>query len=291
MQPHCAVYVPPCLPLLRSGPAPVCHRGPAEGWAGSLMLSCLLASPSFAVGPPLSATEFRLESVPELKYDASGPTPKVRERFLCKSRQGVSQGFSRGFLSRCLRVFLTQGQKACILRRHAALLCLWLPSSEPAPPPTQGEICIRGPMLFPSYCLPIQLETHQSAFVFHHDRARSASAAPCCLLAAAAACWAPCSSLTALQTNPCQQGEICIRGPMLFAGYYKDEERTKAELDEDGFFHTGGAFWPTVRGRLLVASLRAASCCKGEERTGRACMMLRLPHWCVSQRRRQQRGE
>lgn len=30
-----------------------------------------------AVGPPLSATEFRLESVPELNYDAQGSPPKV----------------------------------------------------------------------------------------------------------------------------------------------------------------------------------------------------------------------
>lgn len=32
---------------------------------------------SYSVGPPLSATEFRFESVPELKYDATANPPKV----------------------------------------------------------------------------------------------------------------------------------------------------------------------------------------------------------------------
>ncbi|QDZ23683.1 acetyl-CoA synthetase-like protein [Chloropicon primus] len=34
-------------------------------------------------------------------------------------------------------------------------------------------------------------------------------------------------------------GEVLIRGPSVFSGYYKDEAQTKGAIDKDGFFHTG----------------------------------------------------
>ena len=37
----------------------------------------------------------------------------------------------------------------------------------------------------------------------------------------------------------CPAGEICVKGPLVFQGYYKDDVENKKAFDEDGYFHTG----------------------------------------------------
>ena len=53
--------------------------------------------------------------------------------------------------------------------------------------------------------------------------------------------------------EPCQgRGEVCIRGPSVFAGYYKDEAKTKETIDEEGWLHSGDIGLWTPEGTLKI---------------------------------------
>ncbi|KAH0464842.1 hypothetical protein IEQ34_004945 [Dendrobium chrysotoxum] len=54
------------------------------------------------------------------------------------------------------------------------------------------------------------------------------------------------------EDRPCPRGEICVRGPIIFQGYYKDDVQTKEIVDEDGWLHTGDIGLWLPGGRLKI---------------------------------------
>lgn len=52
--------------------------------------------------------------------------------------------------------------------------------------------------------------------------------------------------------KPNPRGEVMIRGPQVFMGYYKNEEATEKSITKDGWFHTGDVGMIDSEGRLYI---------------------------------------
>lgn len=52
--------------------------------------------------------------------------------------------------------------------------------------------------------------------------------------------------------QPHPRGEICVRGPIVFQGYYKDEVQTREVIDDEGWLHTGDIGMWLTGGRLKI---------------------------------------
>ncbi len=52
--------------------------------------------------------------------------------------------------------------------------------------------------------------------------------------------------------EPYPRGEVLIRGPGVFKGYYKQEDKTRETIDEDGWLHTGDIGMILEKGALRI---------------------------------------
>jgi 4-coumarate--CoA ligase len=68
---------------------------------------------------------------------------------------------------------------------------------------------------------------------------------------------------TKMSDGTYMQGELCVRGPIIIKGYYKNDEANKRDWDEDGYFHTGDiAYCDAATRKVYIVDRKKVCGCK-----------------------------
>ncbi len=68
----------------------------------------------------------------------------------------------------------------------------------------------------------------------------------------------PCMDYKVIDRDETGAGELCVRGPNVMRGYYRNPEATSAVIDADGFLHTGDVVRTDEAGNISICGRRKA---------------------------------